>query len=111
MDLASGGREPPGPIQNAIGDSTGGAHAPARQEEKTVPYRVVLTIFLTGSIVLSQDKSPPPAKPGDLPVSADPRIVVERFASAPDIVHPIACDFDLKGRLLVVESHTHFRPA
>jgi putative membrane-bound dehydrogenase-like protein len=37
--------------------------------------------------------------------------VVELFAAAPDIVHPIALDFDAKGRLLVVESHTHFRPA
>ncbi|HKA05840.1 MAG TPA: PVC-type heme-binding CxxCH protein [Gemmataceae bacterium] len=46
-----------------------------------------------------------------LPTSADPRLVVERFAAAPDIVHPIATDFDSKGRLLVVESHTHFRPA
>jgi putative membrane-bound dehydrogenase-like protein len=45
------------------------------------------------------------------PVSADPRLVVELFAAAPDIVHPIAMDFDSKGRLLVVESHTHFRPA
>src|SRR5262245_25261583 len=38
-------------------------------------------------------------------------MVVELFAAAPDIVHPIATDFDSKGRLLVVESHTHFRPA
>src|SRR5262245_25176569 len=45
------------------------------------------------------------------PVSADARLVVEPFAAAPEIVHPIACDFDAKGRLLVVESHTHFRPA
>ncbi len=44
------------------------------------------------------------------PVSSDPRLVVELFAAAPDIVHPIATDFDAKGRLLVVESHTHFRP-
>jgi putative membrane-bound dehydrogenase-like protein len=46
----------------------------------------------------------------DVPKSADPRLVVERFAAAPDIVHPIAVDFDARGRLLVVESHTHFRP-
>lgn len=45
------------------------------------------------------------------PTSADPRLVVELFAAAPDIVQPIATDFDAKGRLLVVESHTHFRPA
>ena len=45
------------------------------------------------------------------PTAADPRLVVEQFAAAPDIVQPIALDFDSKGRLLVVESHTHFRPA
>jgi len=47
----------------------------------------------------------------EVPVSADPRLEVRPFAAAPDIVQPIALDFDAKGRLLVVESHTHFRPA
>jgi putative membrane-bound dehydrogenase-like protein len=51
------------------------------------------------------------ARSEEPPRSADPRLVVELFAAAPDIVHPIAMDFDSKGRLLVVESHTHFRPA
>ncbi|MBL8797940.1 MAG: hypothetical protein JNM56_28840, partial [Planctomycetia bacterium] len=46
----------------------------------------------------------------DLPHSPDARLVVERFAVSPDIVHPIGIDFDRKGRLLVIESHTHFRP-
>src|SRR5262249_42548839 len=41
---------------------------------------------------------------------ADPRLVVELVAQQPDIVHPISCDFDHKGRLLVIESHTHFAP-
>jgi putative membrane-bound dehydrogenase-like protein len=46
----------------------------------------------------------------ETPKAADPRLVVELVAAAPDIVHPIACDFDAKGRLLVIESHTHFAP-
>src|SRR6266852_8142747 len=46
----------------------------------------------------------------ETPKASDPRLVVELFAAAPDIVHPIACDFDAKGRLLVIESHTHFAP-
>ena len=61
-----------------------------------------LTVFSTHS--LAQPKL-------EAPVSADKRLVVELFAAAPDIVHPIALDFDAKGRLLVVESHTHFPPA
>jgi putative membrane-bound dehydrogenase-like protein len=36
--------------------------------------------------------------------------VVELFAAEPDIVHPIGLAFDKKGRLLVIESHTHFPP-
>lgn len=44
------------------------------------------------------------------PKATDPRLVVELVAAQPDIVHPVACDFDHKGRLLVVESHTHFAP-
>jgi putative membrane-bound dehydrogenase-like protein len=50
-------------------------------------------------------------KKSDAPTSSDPQLVVELFATAPDIVHPIALDFDAKGRLLVIESHTHFPPA
>src|SRR5438105_7057858 len=46
----------------------------------------------------------------DVPKAADPRLVVEPVAHAPEIVHPISCDFDHKGRLLVIESHTHFAP-
>src|SRR4051812_6095938 len=46
----------------------------------------------------------------EIPKVSDPRLVVELFASSPDIVHPISCDFDHKGRLLVIESHTHFAP-
>ena len=46
----------------------------------------------------------------DTPRSHDPRLVVEPFAAAPDIVHPVSMAFDRKGRLLVIESHTHFPP-
>ncbi len=48
--------------------------------------------------------------PSDAPRAHDPRLQVELFAAAPDIVHPIGIAFDPKGRLLVIESHTHFPP-
>ncbi len=35
---------------------------------------------------------------------------MELVAQSPDIVHPVSCDFDHRGRLLVIESHTHFAP-
>ncbi len=45
-----------------------------------------------------------------LPRSLDDRIVIELFAEAPDIVTPIGMVVDSRGRVLVIESHTHFRP-
>ncbi len=58
----------------------------------------------------SAQAAPKPPPSADVPRSRDPRLLVECFAAAPDIVHPIGIDFDHKGRLLVIESHTHFRP-
>src|SRR5262249_16195026 len=52
----------------------------------------------------SSDKKPPQD-----PQSHDPRLRIDLFATAPDIVHPIGVAFDQRGRLLVIESHTHFR--
>src|SRR5438105_4655576 len=47
--------------------------------------------------------------------AAEPRVVdarykLEQIAREPQIVTPIGMAFDRKGRLLVVESHTHQRP-
>ncbi|HVX10422.1 MAG TPA: PVC-type heme-binding CxxCH protein [Pirellulales bacterium] len=47
----------------------------------------------------------------DAPQISDPQLEVVCFARAPEIRHPINLDFDRDGRLLVIESHTHFRPA
>ncbi len=49
------------------------------------------------------------AKSG-LPRSLDPRLVFEQIAAEPDIVTPTGIAVDGRGRVLVVESHTHFRP-
>lgn len=67
---------------------------------------VALLFMADGLICLAAD---PPRS--DIPRSTDPRLEVVRFATAPEIVHPIGMDFDQRGRLLVIESHTHFRPA
>lgn len=45
------------------------------------------------------------------PVATDPRLAVDLFAESPQIVTPIGLTVDALGRVLVVESHTHFRPA
>jgi len=45
-----------------------------------------------------------------LPAVLDPQFTIQLFASEPDIVTPIGATFDSRGRLLVIESHTHFTP-
>lgn len=47
---------------------------------------------------------------GPPPEVLDPRYVLEPFAAEPDIVTPTGCTHDSRGRLLVIESHTHHRP-
>jgi putative membrane-bound dehydrogenase-like protein len=67
-----------------------------------------LVLLLLGPAIspaYSSDKKSPQS-----PQSHDARLRVDLFAAAPDIVHPIGVAFDGRGRLLVIESHTHFRP-
>jgi len=40
----------------------------------------------------------------------DDRLALELFAEAPDIVTPTGIAVDGQGRVMVIESHTHFRP-
>lgn len=44
------------------------------------------------------------------PRSLDPALVLERLVTAPDLVTPIGCAVDSRGRIAVLESHTHFPP-
>ena len=44
------------------------------------------------------------------PKSPDQRIDIELIAEAPNIVTPTGLGVDAKGRIIVIESHTHFRP-
>jgi putative membrane-bound dehydrogenase-like protein len=46
----------------------------------------------------------------ELPNLDDPELQIELFATEPLIQQPIGMAFDQKGRLFVIESHTHFRP-
>jgi putative membrane-bound dehydrogenase-like protein len=67
------------------------------------------TIFFL-SLWLQKSTADSPRDQAEFPRAPDPRLEVALFAVAPDIVHPIGIDFDKKGRLLVIESHTHFPP-
>jgi putative membrane-bound dehydrogenase-like protein len=46
----------------------------------------------------------------EMPRVLDPRLKLELFAAEPDIVTPTGMGVDAKGRVLCIESHTHFRP-
>jgi len=44
------------------------------------------------------------------PIAVDKRLSIELFAAEPQVVTPTGIAVDGKGRVLVIESHTHFRP-
>ncbi len=46
----------------------------------------------------------------EAPKAVDPQLKITLFADAPDIVTPTGIAVDPKGRVLAIESHTHFRP-
>lgn len=46
----------------------------------------------------------------DRPKPVDARLAIDLFAAEPDIVTPTGITVDARGRVLVIESHTHFRP-
>lgn len=46
----------------------------------------------------------------EMPRVTDPRLELVEFAQQPDIVTPVGIDVDRRGRVFVVESHTHFPP-
>ncbi len=51
-----------------------------------------------------------PSGAEELPVASDPAIAISKFAGSDLIKHPTGITFTKDGKLLVVESHTHFRP-
>lgn len=78
-----------------------------------------LVLFLATiipGVCLAQEKSKEPKRAvspvvDTPPRSLDPRIKIELFAEAPQIVTPTGIDVDHRGRVWAIESNTHFRPA
>lgn len=54
--------------------------------------------------------APAPSDAVAMPKVVDPRLKIELFAADPDVATPTGIAVDARGRVLVVESHTHFRP-
>ena len=51
-----------------------------------------------------------PAFAEEIPTSPDPNLQIQQFADSDLIKHPTGITFTAEGKLLVVESHTHFAP-
>src|SRR2546423_15200238 len=62
-----------------------------------------VVVFCTGAFRLR-------AQTPEAPTCPDRSVRVTLFAAEPDIVTPIGATVDARGRLLVIESSTHFRP-
>ncbi|HET6325271.1 MAG TPA: PVC-type heme-binding CxxCH protein, partial [Planctomycetaceae bacterium] len=73
------------------------------------------TAALLSAIAFADDARLPlnPAKPLTEagPKSLDPRLTIELFADAPQIVTPTDLAVDYRGRVWAIESNTHFPPA
>jgi putative membrane-bound dehydrogenase-like protein len=68
--------------------------------------RLVLGLWVVVSAARGAENQSRPAPPRTL----DSRLVLERIAAEPEIVTPTGIAVDARGRVLVIESHTHFRP-
>ena len=61
-------------------------------------------------IAVALTQAGPAAPASSPPRVTDPRLVLEQIAREPAIVTPTGLAVDSRGRVLVIESHTHFRP-
>jgi putative membrane-bound dehydrogenase-like protein len=77
---------------------------------KSIARFVAPSLLVFGMAAPIAEADPPGKSSAEIPHAHDPRLIVELFAASPDIVHPIGIAFDRKGRMLVIESHTHFPP-
>ena len=70
-------------------------------------YLTAATLIAAFSAVLLR---PTCAVAADLPLVNDARLKLQLVAAEPDVVTPTGIAVDAQGRVLVIESHTHFRP-
>jgi putative membrane-bound dehydrogenase-like protein len=74
---------------------------------KSIPTKIACFSTLFGLCIVCGRASAETPEP---PVSPDGSVKISLFAAEPDIVTPIGTAVDTHGRLLVIESNTHFRP-
>src|SRR5687768_6652966 len=64
--------------------------------------KICMNAFLFAAAVLAADIAPPKV--------LDDRLQLQLVAAEPDVVTPTGLAVDERGQVLVIESHTHFRP-
>src|SRR5262245_1362786 len=74
------------------------------------PRSGIMCNWIGGLLVLWIASAATAGEPIAHPKVLDDGYQLELLAAEPDIVTPVGLDFDKKGRLLVIESHTHFPP-
>lgn len=99
------GATPPPAARTATGPYTAGMNERHRFAARSRFRALVAAI---GVVVACR---PGPAAEPAGPRAVTPRHTITLLAADPDIVTPVGCTHDARGRLLVIESHTHFRPA
>jgi putative membrane-bound dehydrogenase-like protein len=63
-------------------------------------------LWIAVAMTLAGADGPSPTPPRAI----DSRLILERVAAEPEIVTPTGLAVDARGRVFVIESHTHFRP-
>ncbi len=69
-----------------------------------MPHRITFPALILLLLIAASARAVEPPK------CVDPALSIELIAAEPDIVTPVGCRFDSRGRLFVIESHTHFPP-
>lgn len=75
------------------------------KKSRYILAQVILLLFANAILSNSVD-----ADEIEIPKSLDPRLEISLFASEPDVKTVTSLSVDSKGRVFVVENHTHFRP-
>ena len=76
---------------------------------KNLLHNLITVNIIKGHLLLTACLVPFSVAPAE-PELLDDRYRLTLFAESPDLSTPIGCAIDGKGRVLVIESHTHFRP-
>lgn len=71
---------------------------------------LIFTLAMLSFLPAARGEDPKPNTDRPDPTTTDARLTIQRYAADPQIVTPTGIAVEANGRVLVIESHTHFRP-